>query len=209
VVHPGVRQTLKSRRVSPAIFGAGVSCGPGMKFIGHVFNASTHRVLHHKSPSDFARALTNGPTLASWMTLTAPLPAKHKNALLTREYTVLSSSVSTSSQAGPYPHTAAAIFSIRTYALRCLSHTTLKTVDPDTLWDHATKFAGVFVKASGSPPEGETTRIMLSTFLDLVRDMEGNRVGEVFLKGAGFVRFCGYWMGFAKRGCVLFFCFFV
>jgi len=61
--------------------------------------------------------------------------------------------------------------SLRTYGLHCLQHTSPGSLDPNTLWDQATKFGVSFVEASTAQGQGEeeVVEVVLETFGELVR----------------------------------------
>lgn len=129
------------------------------------------------------------PGLIEWLQYLPSLPLKHKDSTLTRIYTLLAKSTAVNtSPPGTY--------SLRIYALRCLSSTSPGTVAPNTFWDQAVKFAVAFVKTE---EKDEVTRQVMRTFPLLVKAVEGRKDRGTWLEGKGFIGFCEYWMAFAKR----------
>lgn len=158
------------------------------------------------SPLDtfsLSTALTTTPTILEWLPYFPALTSKHKDSILKRVYSVLTKSSSSTAS----PHTT---LSLRTYALHCLLHTSPRSLDPSTFWDQATKFGVSFVKASGQgkklekekkndEEEEKVVSMILATFGELVRLACDREDGKAWLCGRGFVGFCEYWIGFAKR----------
>ncbi|KAF8878488.1 peptidase family C50-domain-containing protein [Gymnopilus junonius] len=104
-------------------------------------------------------------SLLSWLPLFTPLPSKHTDSLLTRTYTALT-------KLALHLHHHPARQRGRTYALRCLIHTSPGTIEATTFWDQVTRFATAFAKATPSKAEEQATRIL---------------------------GFCEHWTAFAKR----------
>jgi separase len=162
-------------------------------YLLHAIIYTTH------SPCDasfISTALHTTPTLLQWLPHLPSLPQVHKHSIITRAYTVLTNFSSSFTSVSPR-----AIFSIRTYSLHCLLHTTPASLDPTTFWDQATKFCVSYVKACMTHPHGEEVEeaIVLGTFVDLVQLATDREDYESWTNGRGFVNFCEYWMGFAKR----------
>lgn len=161
---------------------------------------------------DLSTALNSPKTrsLLSWLPSLSSLPAKHTDSLLTRAYTAInnlcSSASSSSSKSKPIT-SPESIFTLRMYALRCLAHTTPSTIDANMFWNQATRYTGIFVKAT--PPKGEeqTTSMILHAFDELVQLAEQRTDRDVFLaveeKGKGFLGFCEHWTNFANRVSVI------
>jgi separase len=151
--------------------------------------------------ADYTSSLLSEPTLLSWLPHIRCLSPKHLDSVLTRAYTALTKSSTAYSQAHPQ-----LVLSIRAYALRCLLHTTPGTMEPNTFWDQTTKFGAAFIKSLASPStkQDDVTRTVLATFSDLVKEAKNREDAATFLKGRGFLGFCEFWMGFAKKVCTLF-----
>lgn len=152
-------------------------------------------------PSLLSTALQTTPTLLQWLPYLSALPTKHKDSILTRVYSLLTksfpSATSSAAIAVTLPHVT---LSLRTYALKCLLHTS-GSLDPNTFWDQVIKFGVSFVKASTTQAqnEEEVIGVVLRAFAELAR-LAGERENEWrWISGRGFIGFCEYWMGFAKR----------
>jgi len=161
-------------------------------FSGCLFSSSTSNVAAFQP---FSKALGETPSLLSWIPFLSSLPEAHKDSILIGIYTTLSKLSS------PTPtQSAKAIYNLQSYALSCLLHTSVGTVEPDKLWSQATKFATTLVNnvtADASAKEN-ATRTILSSYSSLVRIAE-ERDDRTFLTGKGFVSLCQYWTRFAKR----------
>ena len=181
-------------------------------------------VLSQSQPQSQWQALSTTlqttPTLLQWLPHLPSLPQKHKDSILTRAYSMLAKLPSPSSNHTGSSNAPRMTFELRAYALQCLLHTTPGSLDPNTFWDQTTKFCVSFVKASSvsssspaplaSPAapalnapaktrEDEVVSAVLRVFGVLV-GVVGTRVDrEDWMSGRGFVGFCEYWMGFAKR----------
>jgi separase len=77
-------------------------------------------------------------------------------------------------------------------------HASPSTVSQDTFWDQVTKFAILFIKGNRND-ETSLSQIILTAFSRLVDDALQRSDKDSFLSGKGFVKFCEYWMGFAKK----------
>lgn len=89
------------------------------------------------------------------------------------------------------------------YALRCLAYTTPGTIEANTFWDQATRYAGVFVKTTPQKGEEQTTSMILHGYAQLVDLAEQRSDREMFMsieqEGKGFLGLCEHWLSFAKR----------
>jgi separase len=148
---------------------------------------------------DYTSSLLSKPTLLTWLPHMRHLPAKHLDSVLTRAYAALTKSSTVYSHAHPH-----LVLSIRAYALRCLLHTTPGTMEPNTFWDQTAKFGTAFIKStSPSTKQDDAARTILAAYSDLVKEAKNREDVVKFLKGRGFLGFCEYWMGFAKKVCIL------
>lgn len=157
-------------------------------------------------------SLLGSPTTRSllhWFPNFSSLPAKHTDYLLTRAYstiTKLCSSFSTTPNKAdpkfkvqvPSPES---LFTLRSYALRCLCHTSPGVIQPGTFWDQATSFAAAFVKASSKSFEDRATRLLLDAYSEIASLVMKRSDREIFrgVDVKGFLAFCDYWTSFAKR----------
>ncbi|KAH9478241.1 Separin [Psilocybe cubensis] len=161
------------------------------------------------SVDELSKSLSSPTThsLLSWLPMLSALPAKHTDSLLTRAYTAVNKLCSTSSSLPPTKSKAhpspQSIFILRMYALRCLAHTTPGTIEANTFWDQATRYASVFVKATPQKGEEQTTSMILHAFGQLVDLAEQRTDREAFMsveqQEKGFLRLCEHWLSFAKR----------
>jgi separase len=156
------------------------------------------------------------PSLLVWVPAFTTLPPKHVDSLLTRAYTSLTklcsfystpstppSTVSKSkSSTSPSPES---LFTLRMYALRCLAHTSPGVIEVNTFWDQARRFAAALVKSSQLSSEEQTTRMILTSYDELIQLAEKRSDRDTYMAigddGKSFVAFCEYWSSFAKRVC--------
>ncbi|KAF9552923.1 hypothetical protein CPC08DRAFT_822591 [Agrocybe pediades] len=139
-------------------------------------------------------------SLLSWMPALSVLPSKHIDSLLTRTYSALNKLCSSKPKTSPSP---SSIFKLRTYALRCLAHTSPGTIEASHFWNQAARFSAAFVKSTPAKGEEQTTSMILHAYSELVNLAEQRSDRDSFLaideKGDGFTTFCEHWTVFAKR----------
>jgi len=164
-----------------------------------------------KSIEELASLLASPTTrsLLHWFPNFTGLPAKHTDYLLTRTYSTLTklcSSFSTTPNKSdsklkvqiPSPES---LFILRTYALRCLCHTSPGVIQAGTFWDQATSFAATLAKASQKSSEDRATRLVLDAYSEIASLAMKRSDGETFagVNVKGFLAFCDSWTSFAKR----------
>jgi separase len=153
--------------------------------------------------ASLSRTLKETSTLLDWAPHLCALPSmqKHTDAVLTRAYSVLTKSatlVTTSTQMSRE------LYAVRAYALHLLLHTSQGTIDPNTFWDQAMKFATVLVKGSKTA-ETAAAKVVLTTFDELAERSQAIDPGR-WRQGTSWIDFCDFWMGFAikVRGAALY-----
>ncbi|KAH9945510.1 peptidase family C50-domain-containing protein [Amylocystis lapponica] len=150
-----------------------------------------HSILVHThtttDPSALDTALSDTPTLLTWLPRFSRFSPSQHDTLTTRAYTALAKRAA--------PHNVA--FRLRVHALLCLVHTRPGVVSPITFWDQAVKFAAALAPATGE--EHAVAREVARAFERLVVCAQARPDSEQFLSGAAFVGFCEFWMGIARR----------
>ncbi|KAF9553254.1 hypothetical protein CPC08DRAFT_237548 [Agrocybe pediades] len=129
------------------------------------------------------------------------LPSKHIVSLLTRAYSTLNKLYLSKPKTPPSPES---IFKLRTYALRCLVHTSPDAIEASHFWNQATRFSAAFVKSSRVKGEEHSTITILHAYFELVSLAEQRSDRDSFLapdeKGDGFTTFGEHWPTvFTKR----------
>ncbi|KAF9479762.1 cysteine peptidase C50 [Pholiota conissans] len=187
----------------------------------YLIYALTIKTQSHSITSKVAEELVstisppNRPSLLVWLPAFAPLPSTHLDSLLTRAYTCINklcsyysappspSAIGSRSKPTPTPFFPEALFTLRMYAMRCLVHTTPGVIEANTFWDQTRRFTVPFVKSAQGSSEEQATRMILTSYTELVQLAEQRPDQEVYMainSGAkGFVAFCEYWSAFAKR----------
>lgn len=164
-----------------------------------------------KSIEELASVLVSPTTrsLLHWFPDFANLPAKHTDYLLTRAYSTLTKLCSSFSTTPNKPDpklrvpipSPESLFTLRTYALRCLCHTSPGVIQAGTFWDQATSFAATLAKVSQKSSEERATRLVLDAFSEIASLVMKRSDREKFagVDVNGFLAFCDYWTSFAKR----------
>ena len=164
-----------------------------------------------KSIEELASSLTSPITrsLLHWFPNFASLPEKHTDYLLTRAYSTLTklcSSFSTSPNKSDPKFkgqicSPESLFTLRTYALRCLCHTSPGVIQAGTFWDQATSFSVALAKASSKSCEDRAARLVLDVYSEIASLAMKRSDHETFmgLDVKAFLTFCDYWTSFAKR----------
>jgi separase len=152
-----------------------------------LFTTNTDQLEH------FAEILKTSPTILNWIPYCHSLPKENVDSLCTRSYTALTKQSSLGDQLSPR-----ALFDIRTYSLRCLLHASPSITQPDVFWDQSIKFGLGFIKGNKGD-ESSLSQTVMTSFSSLVVDAQQREDWDSFSSCKGFLQFCEYWMGFAKR----------
>ncbi|KAH9930403.1 peptidase family C50-domain-containing protein [Epithele typhae] len=133
----------------------------------------------------------NSPTILSWSTTFSALPEKQHDHLFTRAYSLTSRLASST----PLPSTA---YSLRLFALLCLTCTRPSVIAPSTFWEQAVKFAAMYANAASSGPKENAAHVTTS-FARLAARAQVRPDAVEFMAGPAFARFCEYWSRFARQ----------
>jgi separase len=140
-----------------------------------------------------ADILSQPETLNAWIPTCSSLPTDYVDSICTRAYTALTKFVGLNSQSSPR-----AVFNIRIYSVQSLLCASTSVIPPDTFWDQVTKFAMLFIRGNRND-ETSLSQVVLDAFSCLVNGVEQRSDKDTFFSGKGFVKFCEYWIGFAKK----------
>jgi separase len=139
-------------------------------------NTLVHRIWTSRDEDSFASDLILEGSIFSWVALSA-------DDTLKRAFTALSKS----------KH-----FSARILGLKCVVNTT--ELDPDAFWGQACYYASTFAKTiTDKNEERRVCAEVSNAYGDLVALAAAR---ENFLEGEIFVKFCKFWLSFARKACL-------
>ncbi|KAF8831565.1 hypothetical protein HHX47_DHR1000449 [Lentinula edodes] len=139
--------------------------------------------------------LPNYSSLIEWIPVfsSSGLSDKQLDSTLTKVYSVL---MKVSASDIP-PND---LFQIRMYALRCLAHTSVGTIEnPESLWDQTCKVASALTGSLNQYSVSDAAYTVSSAFLALYTICEARADKDAFVSGNGFTSYCENWIGYASK----------
>lgn len=154
-------------------------------------------ILSYTHRLSLCKDLSNYSSLIEWIPVfsSSGLSEKQLDSTLTKVYSVL---MKVSASDIP-PND---LFQIRMYALRCLAHTSVGTIEnPESLWDQTCKVASALTGSSNRHSVSDAAYTVSSAFLALYTICEARADKDAFVSGNGFTSYCEHWIGYASKVC--------
>ncbi|KAJ3922165.1 cysteine peptidase C50 [Lentinula edodes] len=152
-------------------------------------------ILSYTRRLSLCKDLPNYSSLIEWIPVfsSSGLSDKQLDSTLTKVYSVL---MKVSASDIP-PND---LFQIRMYALRCLAHTSVGTIEnPESLWDQTCKVASALTGSSNRHSVSDAAYTVSSAFLALYTICEARADKDTFVSGNGFTSYCENWIGYASK----------